>query len=342
MKIFYAAAVAIGLAGAAQASSFTDTYTGFYSFGDSLSDDGKFTQLDPPSLGGRFSNGLVWAEHIEDQFIAAGRDTGNLALGGAVAGNVNLNSTAPLATFAGQVATFANALQIGIGLPTRVLPSVQVKPDAPAPGTNPLLSVWFGANDIFQGFNPVLAADAVATGIRALNAIRPAVFDDFLVVALPDLGKTPAFAGAGAADATMATNLFNAQLAMNVRALRQEGLNIVEFDPNNVLQKILDDIDAGTFQFGIVDAENPCTLSVGAPLDPNTTNPGSCLDLGIDPNRLLFVDGVHPNAVAHSLFAEEVGRGVNANLGAVPLPATLPLMVVVLAGVGFVARGRRA
>ena len=339
-SIFYAAAIAVGLAGSAHAASFTDAFTSFYSFGDSLSDDGKFGQLDPPSLGGRFSNGLVWAEHIEDQFIAAGRDTGNLALGGAVAGNINLNSTVPLATFAGQVATFANSLQTGIGLPTRVLPSVQVKPNGPNPGANPLLSVWFGANDIFQGFNPILAADAVANGIRALNAINTAVFDDFLVVALPDLGKTPAFAGAGAADATFATNLFNAQLAMNIRKLRQEGLNIIAFDPDNVVQKILEDIDAGTFQFGIVDAENPCTLSIGAPLDPNTTNPGSCLDLGIDPNRLLFVDGVHPNAVAHSLFAQDVRRAIDGNLAAVPLPATLPLMAVVLAGFGFVARRR--
>ena len=80
-----ALALAVGMAGAAHAKTFTDTFTGFYSFGDSLTDDGKFSQLFPPSEGGRFTNGLTWAELIEDQFIAAGRDTGNLALGGATA-----------------------------------------------------------------------------------------------------------------------------------------------------------------------------------------------------------------------------------------------------------------
>ncbi|WP_299850756.1 SGNH/GDSL hydrolase family protein [uncultured Roseovarius sp.] len=341
-KIFGAAAIACSLTTAVQAASFTDVYTSFYSFGDSLSDDGKFTQLDPPSFGGRFSNGLVWAEHIEDQFVAARRDTGNLALGGATAGDVNLRPSGPLSTFKGQVAVFANSLRTGLGLPTRVLPSVEVKSTGPQPGANPLLSVWFGANDIFQGFNPISAADAVADGIRLLNSIDKNVFDDFLVVALPDLGKTPAFAGADSAGATFASNLFNAQLARHLRALRIEGLNIVGFDPGTVVQQILDSIDAGTFNFGILDAENPCTLSVGAFLDPNVTNPGSCLDLGIDPDRLLFVDGVHPNAVAHKLFAEEVGRSIDANIAAVPVPATLPLMLVVLAGFGMIARRRSA
>lgn len=339
-QMLCAVAVAIGLTGAAQAASFTDAFTSFYSFGDSLSDDGKFSQLDPPSFEGRFSNGLVWAELIEDQFVAAGRDTGNLALGGAVAGDVNLRSTAPLATFAGQVATFAGSLASGFGLPTKVLPTLKFKPSGPAPRDNPLLSVWFGANDIFQGFNPIDAANAVARNIRSLNAIDTSVFDDFVVFGLPDLGQSPAFAGSASAGATLASTLFNQQMAANIWSLRRDGLNIISFDPNNVLQLILDDIAAGSATYGILDATTPCTLSVGAALDPTFTNPGSCLDLGIDPNSLLFVDGVHPNAVAHSLFADEVERAIATNLSTVPLPAALPLMLVVLTGFGVAARRR--
>ncbi len=337
MRNLLVAALLVSATGMAQAATFTDRFSSFYSFGDSLTDDGKFSQLDPPSLGGRFTNGLTWAEHIEDQFVAAGHDTGNLALGGAVAGDVNTESSAALATFGGQIATFANALGSGIGLPTQVLPSVTFKPDAPQPGTNPLLSVWFGANDIFQNFDPVGAANDVAQGIRALHAIDTGLFDDFLVLSLPDLGKTPAFSGSDSAGASAVTNLFNAQLALNIEDLRSEGLNIVGFETDTVMQKILDDIASGTFQYGIRDANTPCTLSVGAPLNPSITNPGSCLDLGVDPNMLLFVDGVHPNAVAHELLADDIG----AALGAVPLPATLPLMAVVLTGIGLAARRRR-
>ena len=336
MKILYSVALAIGMTGAAQAASFTDIYSGFYSFGDSLSDDGKFTQLDPPSFGGRFSNGLVWAEHIEDQFIVAGRDTGNLALGGATA--TGFNSAVPLSTFAGQVATFTGALAGGFGLPTRVLPSPEFKSTAPAPGKNPLLSVWFGANDIFQGFNPIDAANSVADGIRKLNSIDPGVFDDFLVVSLPDIGASPAFSGDAAKAATKASKLFNWQLAMNVLALENEGINVIGFQPNRILNKIIEDVEAGKFSFGIFDTKTPCTLSVGAPLNPDVTNPGSCLDLGVNPNTLLFVDGVHPNAIAHQLFADAVGQ----KLSTVPVPAGLPLMLSALAGLGFVARRRMA
>lgn len=335
-KFLYVAAATIGLAGTAQAASFTDTFTSFYSFGDSLSADGKFTQLDPPSFGGRFTNGLTWAERIEDQFTAAGRDAGNLAQGGAVAGNINRNPAGPLSTFAGQVATFSGALAAGVGLPTRVLPTPQQSSTAPGPGSNPLLSVWFGANDLFQGFDPVGAANSVASGIRALNGIDPGVFNDFLVVNVPDIGATPAFSGDAAKAATKASKLFNWQLAMNVLELENEGINVIGFKPNRVLNRIIEDVEAGRFSFGIFDTTTPCTLSVGAPLDPDVTNPGSCLDLGIDPNTLLFVDGVHPNATAHRLFAEAVGQ----KLSTVPVPAGLPLMLSALAGLGFMARRR--
>lgn len=345
MKIVtFAFGMALAFAGQqASALSITDPFTSFFSFGDSLSDDGKFTQLDPPSFEGRFTNGLTWAELIAQDFEAAGRDTGNLAQGGAVAGPVNANPAGPLDTFLGQIAVFANSLATGTGLPTRVLPSPEFDAEAPTPGKNPLLSIWFGANDIFQGFeamavDPIGTANAVMNGIRVLNALDTERFDDFLVVGLPDLGVTPAFLGS--ADATAVTNAFNFQLAQNLLQLESEGINIIGFDPNSVLNRIIEDVESGTFSFGIFDVTNPCTASVGAPLDPNFSNPGSCLDAGLDPNQLLFVDGVHPNATAHALLAADV-RGL-IEIAPVPLPATLPLLLSVLAGMGFLARRRRA
>lgn len=338
-----AVTLAFGTAGAASAGTIADVYTSFYAFGDSLSDDGKFGALDPPSLEGRFSNGKVWAEVIADRFEAAGADTGNLAQGGAVTGSDIADPAGPLATFGGQIATFAGALATGTGLPTQVLPTPEFAPAPPSPGDNPLVSVFFGANDFFQGGDMGAAADSVAAGIRAIRDLG-ANFDDFLVLSLPDIGQTPAFAGSGAAAATAASHAFNARLAGNVAGLRAEGLTVIEVDTQSAFQEILDDIATETFEFGILDATTPCTQDIGAPLDPEVSNPGNCVANGIDPDTLLFADAVHPNRVAHRLLAEEAIAAVENRIAAVPLPAALPMLVLALGGlggVGGVARRRR-
>jgi phospholipase/lecithinase/hemolysin len=335
-----AAIVAVSFGSAAFASTITDTFTSYYAFGDSLTDNGKLGALDPPSLEGRFSNGPVYAEYIADLFVDAGLDTGNIALGGARAGG-SVNLAAPLSTFSGQIATFASSLFGGFGLPTKLLPTVELASAAPIPGSRSLVSVLFGANDIFGGLDPAGAADAVASGIRSIGALG-SQFNDFLVLSLPDIGKTPAFAGPDAAAATAATNVFNFQLSENIDSLRGEGFNIFAFDTNEVLDDIFADAALGGPEYGVVDVSTPCTVSVGYALDPTLTNPFNCVDAGVDPNKLLFIDGVHPNGVAHELIGERVIAQLDATLAPVPLPATLPFLLAGMIGMGAVARRRRS
>ncbi len=341
------------------ATPVTDPFTSFFSFGDSLTDDGKLGLLAPPSFEGRFSNGPTYAEIIAEDFEANGHDTGNLALGGATAGDTNLSPIpgAPLNTFSAQIGVFADALGLaGPGdtpnpLITGLAPAPTFDTAPPDTGSNPLLSAFFGANDLFQAFgiagsgsiDPVdapaflinsafAAADAVETGIRALNALDPGLFDDFLVVALPNLGVTPAFASNPLA--TPVTDAFNGRLALNILGLQNEGINVVGFDPNDVLDEIIADaLLNGGEAFGITDVTTPCRISFSDPTGP------SCLDFDIDPNTLLFGDSVHPNAVAQALLAQELSGLIE--IAPVPLPASLPLMLSVLAGMGFVARRRR-
>ena len=153
MKNFLtAAACVVAFSAPASASSITDFFTGFYSLGDSLTDDGKFGLagsgglLEPPSFGGRFTNGLTWSEYIEDSFAAAGHDSRNYALGAATASPTNFVNPGPLGTLEKQVAAFTAELLAPIVPPLR------------NPGDNPLVSLWFGANDIFQGQSATAAA----------------------------------------------------------------------------------------------------------------------------------------------------------------------------------------
>ena len=325
---------AVGLAATfampATATTITERFSSYYAFGDSLTDDGKFGQLFPPSLGGRFSNGRTYAEYIADVFEAENLDTGNLALGGATGGNINTRPLGPLATFTGQIGTFAAALSGAINLPTAADFSAS-EADATDPGSNPLVSVLFGGNDVFQGADLELAADTVANGIRAIASLSGGLFNDFFVMDLPDVGGAPAYAFGGAEAATADTNTFNAQLALNLIDLRTEGLNIYGFDSSRIFDDILADIENGGTQFGILDGTSACTANL-AEQGP------SCLDLGIDPNTLAFADGVHPSGSVH----EVLGNAAIARIAAIPLPAAAPLIMFAVASMGWVGRRRRA
>lgn len=313
--------------------TLTDTFSGYYAFGDSLSDDGKLDGVIPfasPSVGGRFSNGPVWTELLADQFAAAGSQVINLAIGGATATGPDLGAAAGpnrLFDLQGQVGQFADIGALG-GIFS---------------GSNPLVSVWIGANDLFNildpfvstAFNAIDAANAVEAGIRGIASVGTQ-FDSFLVVNLPDLGRVPAFStllgdpssvGLASAAATALSNAYNAQLASNIDTLRGEGFEVLTFDANALFSEVLGGNLAGDLAvFAGMDLRNPCTVSL-----TNTSFP-SCNN----PDQRLFVDGVHPNRIAHEVIAARV----TATISPVPLPAGAPLMLMAFGALGLVSRRR--
>lgn len=348
MYVRLAAVVTVAsLAPALHASPITDTYTSYYAFGDSLSDDGKLGILGAPvpfpSFGGRLTNGPVWAEHVADIFSAAGLDAANLAFSGATAGDV-AEPDFILSTFGRQIATFANTLATGeeiIGWPFYSTPH--------DPGSNPLVSVWFGANDIFNAFNTggnpidaaVNAANAVAGGVMAIAGIAGQSFDNFIIANLPDLGRIPAFAlfqPAAAPVATAATLAFNATLANNIDLLRLSGLNIIDFDTFSAVNALLDDLAGGGYLPTIVPCINAFTLGADASAlacAPDAFGPDAA-------ETLLFSDGVHPNAMGHRTLADISVATLEATLAPVPLPASAPLILAALAGLGLMRLRRKA
>lgn len=198
--------------------------------------------------------------------------------------------------------------------------------------------MFFGANDLFQNlFSPTIgedAANAVKAGIESIAALDPAL-DTFLVLNLPDIALTPAFAGGPAEGvAALQSFAFNEQLASNVDDLRDAGLNIIEFDVNQFFLDIIADPGA----LGISNTDTPCTASFQA-FDPfancAVTATGE-IDLALA-DDFLFVDPVHPNRVAQEALADQL----RVVLAPVPLPASLPLIAVGLGAFGLI-RSRRA
>lgn len=324
-----AAAVLISASAATAQTQYTDFFSSYFAFGDSLTDDGKFGTLPPPSLDGRFSNGITYAEHIENDFLAASKFSFNFALGGATAGDVNLNEAfypaeaLPFSTFGDQIATFSATI-----------------PEA-AIGDSPLFSVLFGGNDLLQNLGSSMtvgmdAANAVKVNIEAIAALDDS-YDTFVVGNLGDLGATPLFADSpfqGLATATSAQ--FDSQLAANIDMLRDGGLTIIEFDLAGLNQRIFDDPGA----FGIANITDPCTPSFNefTPLDNCAFNPMTNeVDLSAA-DDFFFADEIHPNRLVQLAAAEEFRASVTA---AVPLPAGLPLLLGAL-GVFALIRRRAA
>ncbi|WP_300060116.1 SGNH/GDSL hydrolase family protein [uncultured Roseobacter sp.] len=342
-------------------------FTSYYALGDSLSDDGKLGQLAPPSVGGRFSNGPVWTEIIANRFRAARKETRNYALGGATAGDVNTTDysnggTVPpaqvaaltaLSTFKTQAATLAATVANS--------------------GSNPLVSVLFGANDFFQqigtaAFDPARTASEVISGIRAVAAVGP-VFDDFLVSNLPDISRTPAFnaelvvaqatlaalkadptadpvevAGAEATVAALsaraaaiqgASLLFNAELEDGLQELENiDGLTIARVDQFSYFNNLITEAPG----LGIVDTVFPCT--------PNLREvqlQGNCSFVGFSADGQPIFD---PTLADSVLFADGVhpnriaqARFAEFALSSIEdrLPAPVPVpaaLPLLLAGLG--------
>jgi len=333
--ILLAAALSIASTIPAFAGTIGTDYTAFYAFGDSLTDNGKLNGIipfSPISDAGRFSNGPVWAEDVGADFTANGEQVVNLALGGATATGVDYGAAAGpfrLATLAGQVGAFTDIFGLG----------------GVASGSNPLVAVWMGANDLFDildpavttAFNATGVAQAVKANIQAIAALG-SQFDDFIVLNLPDLGKTPAYStllgdpggiGAPSLAASALTAEFNAQLALSVDALRSNGLNVTLFDTFALFQDVLNGPLTGDLAaFQGMNLQVPCTISL---LDP--TNP-----VCSDPDAFFFADGVHPNRIVHQVIAGQVTLAVSP----VPLPAGAPLLLAGIAGFAVLRRRRAA
>ncbi|HEX8570815.1 MAG TPA: SGNH/GDSL hydrolase family protein [Caulobacteraceae bacterium] len=278
-----AATLTLAAAGAANAQQ----YNRLVVFGDSLSDNGNLYAAtagtnppSPPYYQGRFSNGPVFSELLGFSPLqrgALGAFTGNVnyAFGGARTDNA---ATPPgmrsqLALYLSRGGTFAST---------------------------DLVTVWGGANDIFQGI-PVAAVSPSPTTVMATVANNAAANIGFitgqvagagagtvLVGNLPNLGYTPQFLGGPAQPlAEFSSNTFNAALLTQLNTVAAgTNNNIILFD----VARASDFVRLNPGAVGFTNVTQACL---------NTTTGAVCST----PDTYLYWDNVHPTAKGHQFLA---------------------------------------
>jgi phospholipase/lecithinase/hemolysin len=283
--------------GSGSAAATASPFSTIYAFGDSLSDGGNISVLSlrlvpaNPYQGGVFSNGPIWVSDIASRYglplpkasLAGGND---YAFGGAETG--------------AEPSHAANAAD----LPSQFS---QFTTFTPKPQANALYTLSIGGNDVLDaisafstdqatGLADISAAVANETSFITNLASKGA--QNFLVMNVPDLSKTPLALSQGAQYETVASGLsalYDYQLNVSLANLATtQGLNIHVLDAYSL-------IDAGVANpaaFGLTNVTQP--LWTGNYEDSSS---GTLAATGAAQAGYLFMDNLHPTASGHILLA---------------------------------------
>lgn len=316
------------------------------SFGDSLSDTGNLfaTVGTPPApyFNGRFSNGPVWTELLAGGFGSMNSPfqggavplTGNvnLAFGGAQTGVLSTLNNVPTQAGAG---TFPGATTPTINAPPGIASQISAfQALGGTIGANDLVTIWGGANNIFDLFdavpggtndpllpgfvNPTVSANISANSVAAATDMVNNVATlagmgarTIIIPNLPNLGATPSFNGstASAQGGFFAAATFNGALSQGLDALQAglpAGTRILRIDTNAIFETIA----ANGAAFGFSNVTDSCVATIACVTGTPATQ-----------NTFLFWDGVHPTAAAQALFAQAVQATLNFSTNAADIAA---------------------
>lgn len=250
------------------------------------------------AIGGHHvSNGRTWVEQLaHDNALAGftrpalrndGQQARNYAVGGARANNYDCRFN-----LSNQVGAFFNS-------------STALTADS-------LVVFEMGGNDLRDAL-VALPADPTATIGGALSNIAYSIgalynmgARQFLLMNVPDIGKTPAvqildimYPGIAGA-ATSLTNAFNFQL-LGIQSLINASYPDIEVRIFNAYG-LLDSIITNPADYGITVTNAPCVT-------PNIA-PYKCTN----PNEYLFWDGLHPTKAVHKIMADAASETLNTPL----------------------------
>lgn len=258
-------------------------------FGDSLSDQGNVSASTfglfpgPNYFNGRWSNGILWVEHLANGL--------NLPLSRSTAGGTNFafgGATSSTGTFGSAPFFFPN-MRTQVGQYLSANPTIT---------SNDLFVIFAGANDInFGETNMTIPSSNIAAAVEALHA-RGA--RKFLIPNLPLFGWTPRHVGTANEqvfnDRTIA---HNTNLKQRIQGLRTSlaGTTIYEFDVAAKFAEIRN--NPGAFGFTNVTS----AALVNGVVAPNV-------------DQFAFYDDIHPTRRTHQILGQ-------AAVQAVPEPATM-------------------
>jgi phospholipase/lecithinase/hemolysin len=289
-------AAALCAPGFAHASSFTQ----IVAFGDSLSDTGNVyigSGGALPGPGYAIYNGFG---------IFTNPQSGNGPSGlwvDQLAGRLGVSAPAP---FLAGGSDYAIGSSFTAG-PNGVVPGmdVQVGDYLTSVGghasSSALYTFWGGANDIFNGLNPITAADNIAAEIAAVATDGGKTF---IWLNLPPLGSTPGLSGTPLAGPANAASLaFDVEYAHDLAGLDASGLNVIGINVNGLFSSI----SANPSQFGLTDITDDCMATPGC-----------------NPNTALYWDTEHPTTQADALIANVAAQ----QLSPTPEPASATLVAL--------------
>ena len=276
-------------------------FSGFYFFGDSLSDAGSFKPVLPPGTGKFTTNpGPIWAEVIAQRYgftaTPANQGGNDYAEGGArvsqLPGVPNIPPTGTATPVTTQVQTF-----LGKG----------------AVNSGALYSVWAGANDVF--FQLGLAAAGAATPaqvqanlataatqlVQQVGQLNAAGARYIIVWNVPDIGKTPFGVGSGqGATITALSSFYNNTLSAGLDALHVDVIRLNIF-------ALLNEAIANPAAFGFTNVTTPACTTASSLICTSATL--------VAPNAAqtyLFADTVHPTTAGHKILADYAASVIEA------------------------------
>jgi outer membrane lipase/esterase len=259
-------------------------------FGDSLSDGGAYTSLFRSlNLPGanqvqRFkfttNPGNVWVENVAERL-------GLPLTPNALDGGTNYAE-------GGARVTLPNPSSGGVA---QTAVSLQVDRYLSAGGTfdkHSIVTLLVGANDIFQGGAAGIPAAAQALA-QQVSRLQQAGASNIVLVALPDIGSTPAFGynmGGAANPGTQGAVSFNTELK---RQLQQAGgRSILLIDMFGLYTEVL----ANPGAYGIQTVRGlACMVPSSGQCTPATTVANGA-------ETYLFADGVHPTTAGHRILSD--------------------------------------